>query len=143
MNYLLSRYGKIIRFLVSGGSAAATNLGVLYVCTSVFHTYYVWSSVIAFAVSFFVSFTMQKFWTFSDCSVQMLRSQMIKYLLFTVVNLGVNTLMMYELVEYAHFHYLYAQLVTMISIAFVSFFVYHFLIFKPMASLPSRVEVSS
>ena len=127
---LYSRYGKILRFLISGGSAAATNLGILFLFAHYLHIWYVSASVIAFILSFVVSFSLQKFWTFSDPSMRMLPAQMAKYLSFMVLNLGVNTLMMYMLVEYAHMHYMFAQLLTMGAIAFVSFFVYQHLIFK-------------
>lgn len=140
MNYspasLLARYGKILRFLISGGSAAVTNLGVLYIATHILGVWYIASSVIAFVLSFFVSFTMQKFWTFGNSSMHLLQGQMIKYFIFMIINLGVNTLMMYFFVEYSGLHYMAAQILTMALLAFVSFFVYQFVIFKSTVSIP-------
>lgn len=121
---------KLIRFFLSGGSAAITNLLVLYICTAKLHIYYVLSSVISFAVSFVVSFTLQKFWTFRDKTMHTLNRQMLKYLTITLINLGVNTLLIYVFVESFHLHYMFAQVMAMMVIAIWSFFIYHFLIFK-------------
>ena len=60
---------RIVRFLISGSSAAGINLGTLFVLTHFFDVWYLLSSVVAFSVSFFVSFTLQKFWTFNDASL--------------------------------------------------------------------------
>jgi len=122
--------GKVTRFFVAGGSAAGTNLAIFYLLTSVMGFYYVWSSIIAFIISFFVSFTLQKFWTFRDESLSGLNTQLAKYISVALFNLAVNTAMLYLLVEYAHFHHLSAQLFTILTIAIWSFFIYHVVIFK-------------
>ena len=137
MNYVIALYrtfgAKVVRFLISGGSAAATNLAVFYVCTSIFSVYYIWASVIAYAISFFVSFTLQKFWTFRDSSLFEMNKQLAKYLTITLFNLGVNTAFIYMLVEYAQWVPMVAQIFAITLIAVWSFFVYNFFIFKPVA----------
>ena len=140
MNYLAVLYrtfgAKVVRFFIAGGSAAVTNLTVFYVCTSVFTVYYIWASILAYGISFFVSFTLQKFWTFRDNSLFHLNKQLAKYLFIMLFNLGVNTAILYTLVEYAHLPPLVAQILAIMLIAVWSFFVYHFFIFKPAVSTP-------
>lgn len=123
-------HAKIMRFLISGGSAAFTNLGLLYVFTDLCKIWYILSAVMAFIVAFIVSFSLQKLWVFGDRSTQDMHRQLVIYLIVALINLGLNTLFLYALVEYAHVHYLIAQVITSAALAFESFFAYKFLIFK-------------
>lgn len=130
---------KVGRFLFSGGSAAATNLIVYYVAYATFHVHYILASVLAFGLSFIVSFTMQKFWTFRDKSLALVNTQLVKYFVVMIINLAINTALLYWLVEYVHVNKLLAQIVAMAALAFVSFFVYQFVIFKPVPT-PARAR---
>lgn len=134
---LIKKHGKLLRYLISGGSAAVVNLGLLFVLTEFvftnFDNYgYVISSDIAVAVAFFVSFVLQKFWTFAEKSIHLVKKQLAMYFVVGVVNLGINTLMMHGLVEYVlgKKHYMIAQIITSGLIAVMSFFVYQHLIFR-------------
>ena len=147
MNYLSVLYrtfgAKVVRFFISGGSAAATNLAVFYVATSVFTIYYIWASILAYGISFFVSFTLQKFWTFRDTSTFQLNTQLVKYLSITLINLVVNTALIYTLVEFAHLPPLVAQILSIMLIAVWSFFAYHFFVFSPPATASVGKKVFS
>jgi len=136
----LRPFAKILRFLISGGSAAVINLSVLYVFTDVLHVYYVASSVVAFLFAFVLSFTLQKYWTFKETSQELIKRQLALYLIAAAVNLGFNTLLIYCFVEYAGFHYLLAQVATSAIIAIESFFLYKHIIFKT-PSAPAAVPL--
>jgi putative flippase GtrA len=127
---IISRHSKILKYLISGGIAAITNLSILYVFTEYVHVWYLISSGFAFIGSFFVSFGLQKFWTFADASVHMIVKQLMVYFFVALINLGLNTLMMYGFVEYGDIHYILAQIITSAFIAMGSYFVYKHLIFK-------------
>ncbi len=115
---------RIVRFVISGGLATAVNLGTLFTLTHFFGLWYLFSSILAFVASFFVSFTMQKFWTFGDMSRGRMHFQAFLYALVILFALGINTTLLYILVEYAHLHYLAAQFVSGIFIAFINYFSY-------------------
>lgn len=138
-----SRYGRVLRFLVSGGFAAATNLAVFYACLEFLKLWYITSAVVAFVISFTVSFTMQKFWTFQDRAIDVVHHQLAKYLFVSLINLATNTAFLYGFVEYAHLPPLLAQVITMGLIACVSFFVYQRLIFRPDTLRHSARQQSS
>ncbi len=124
------KYSKILKYLISGGSAAAVNLSVIYVVTDMFHVWYLLSSVVANVVAFFVSFFLQKFWTFNNASVGLMKKQLMLYFVVAAMNLVINTMLMYLFVEDFHLHYLIAQIATSALIAVESYFVYQHLIFK-------------
>lgn len=124
-----AKHVKIFRFLISGGLAAATDLTLLFLFTDILGFWYLLSSVIAFILSFFVSFSLQKLWTFRDHSKERVKKQLGIYLLIASFNIVINTLLVYLSVEYFSLHYLPAQIIVSAFIAIESFFVYQKFIF--------------
>ena len=121
---------RIIRFIISGSIGAATDLLLLWFLTRIVGIWYLTSAVIAFVLSFIVSFFLQKLWTFKNREMEKIHIQAGAYLLITLCNLGINTLLVYAFVQYFSFHYLIAQVFASIIIAFESFFAYRELVFK-------------
>lgn len=125
----MKRIHALFRYLVSGGSAAAINIGTLYVLTEYAHVFYLLSAVLSFSIAFFVSFLLQKFWTFGDRRKEVLHWQVILFLGVALVNLLVNTLLIYSLVEYMHLWYVAAAVVSGALLAVSNFFIYKHVIF--------------
>lgn len=121
---------KILRFLISGGSATAIDFFFLYAFTEWVGFYYLASSVLAFLISIVVSFILQKFWTFKNSSREDMHQQALTYISVAVLNLVINTSLVFIFVEYAGLHYLLGQFLSSGFIALESFFIYHFIIFK-------------
>lgn len=124
---------KILRFLISGGISLGTDLVLLYIFTDILGIWYLASAIAAFILAFGVSFTLHKFWTFGDLSREDIHMQAGIYFLVAVVNLALNTLLVYLFVERAGFHYLIAQITASALIAIESFFVYQRYIFRTPA----------
>ncbi len=120
---------KIMRYVISGGMATITNVLFLYIFTDLIGFWYVLSAVIAYLISFIVSFTMQKYWTFRDSSNDRMNSQILFYVILNIVNLGLNTLGIFLFVHFGHIYYLLAQIIVSVLIATESFFIYR-LVFK-------------
>lgn len=127
---LYRRYGALVRFFISGGSAAVVLLTLLYIFTDIVGLWYLASSVLAFLGAFMVSFTLHKFWTFADSNLQRAPTQAAAHFTAGLINLGLNTGFLYLLVDYAGVHYLVSQIIVSGSIAIVSFFVYKHFIFR-------------
>ena len=131
----MQRFHRPFKYVVSGGSSACANIGVLYLLTEYAHVHYLLSAVLAFIVAFFISFFLQKFWTFKDTRKEMMHRQMAWYLVLSLLNLLVNTLLIYILVEYVHLWYVAAAVVSGALLAISNFFVYKHVIFttEPVA----------
>jgi putative flippase GtrA/SAM-dependent methyltransferase len=121
---------RIIRFIISGSIGAATDLLLLWFLTRIVGIWYLTSAVIAFVLSFIVSFFLQKLWTFKNREMGKIHIQASAYLLITLCNLCINTLLMYSFVQYFSFHYLIAQIFASVIVAIESFFAYRELVFK-------------
>ncbi|MCR4281293.1 MAG: GtrA family protein [Candidatus Kaiserbacteria bacterium] len=137
---LVRKHQQIFRYLIAGGLAFAVNIIVLYVLTDVLHVYYLFSTVAAFLVSFLVSFTLQKFWTFQDNSRDQLHLQLPLYLTMQVVNLGLNTALMYALVEYLHIWYILSQTIITTILAVIVYIINKKYIFKQTSEQGRRTE---
>ena len=115
-----------LRYLLSGGSAAALNLALLALLVEVLGLWYLVAAALAFTIAFCVSFALQKFFTFADHarSHNILARQFSIYATIALVNVALNTLLMYLLVERLLVHYLISQITASAMIALYSFFVY-------------------
>ena len=133
----MKRFHALFRFLVSGGLAAAVNIGTLYVLTEYAHIHYLQSAVLSFSAAFFVGFFLQKFWTFKDTRKEAIRWQMIMYLGLALINLLVNTLLIYVLVEYMHLWYVGAAVTSTALLAVNNFFIYKHVIFTKKEESPT------
>ena len=120
----------IVRYLISGGTAALSNIGFLFLLVHFFHVHYLYASGIAFIMSIAVSFTMQKFWTFQDTPLHDVHVQFTRYLVVLLVNLALNTLLMYIFVEEMGLWYLYAQILATALVAIVGYFGYTYFVFR-------------
>lgn len=121
---------QTIKYIISGGSAAVIMFGSLYILTEYIGLWYIHSVIIAFLLSFVVSFTMQKFWTFQNKDKKYIHKQLSLYLLVSVFNLIFNGSVVYFLVEWVEIWYMGAQFITSAVLALTSFLIYKFLIFN-------------
>ncbi|MDD5072011.1 MAG: GtrA family protein [Patescibacteria group bacterium] len=126
----LEKYKLIVKYIISGGTAAVVDLGCLYIFTDVFGIWYVISASLAFVVAFLISFSLQKFWTFRDNGRKKIYRQISLYFIVGVVNLLFNAGGMYLLVDKFGIMYISAQIIMGILLGSGSFLIYNFIIFE-------------
>lgn len=120
----------VVKFVISGGCAAFTQLALLWFFTEKFHIWYEFSLLLAFIFAFFVSFLLQKFWTFQDKSTERVHHQALTYFGVLLINLALNAVLLYLFVEKMHVWYVFAQVIIEVLLAALSYLTYKFLIFK-------------
>lgn len=120
----LKQKRELIKYIISGGTAAVVNISTLYILVDYFDLWYLASSTLAYLVAFFVSFTLQKFWTFLDKEKRGTTKQAIWFILYNVISIFINMLFVFVFVEVFGVVYLVAQILSGIIIAGCSFFVY-------------------
>lgn len=126
----------LIRYLMSGAAAAASNLAVLFILVHFIRMYYLSASIVAFVASVAVSFTLQKFWTFQDSLTHDMRAQFVRYSAVVLTNLVLNIALMYLLVEKVGLWYLFAQVLTTGTIAIVGYIGYKRFVFRERSLAP-------
>jgi len=129
IEFLLTPKGRIVRYIVSGCTAAGVDLVALFVLREYVHLTVNVSVVIAFLIAFVVSFVLQKYWTFDDNKVEESHKQLVAYFSVQVANLFLNSFLVYIFTEKIGIWYMASQFITGILIAFSSFLIYRNFIF--------------
>lgn len=116
---------KRVRYVVSGCLAATTHLTTLLVLHSYLHVSYLTSSTIGFWVGFFVSYVLQKVWTFSNTSLIQAPRQLLYYAGIACINTLINGILMWVFVEWADVWVSLAQVLTIGIIATETYLILH------------------
>ncbi|KKR21041.1 MAG: hypothetical protein UT48_C0015G0002 [Parcubacteria group bacterium GW2011_GWE2_39_37] len=124
------KYHNFFKFLVSGGTAALISFSILYVLTDIFGFWYLISSIIAFLIAVIFNFIVQKNWTFKADQARESKNQLILFLVISLINLVINSLGMFFLVEKLRLWYMLAQFFLTGAQAIVNYFVYKGVVFK-------------
>ena len=125
-----------LRYLLSGGTAAAANLTLLFVLVHFFHVWYLEAAVLSFIIGMCVSFVLQKFFSFSHFSNEKLKRQTSLHVSLQLFNLCLNTALMYVSVDLLHIPYLLAQIFISVGMATYSFLFYKYMVFTPTDAEP-------
>ncbi len=120
---LIEKYKTGIKYIISGGMAAAVDLGGLFILTEIAGVWYLFSAVIAFVLSLLTSFLLHKFWTFRENSLQRIKKQFIFFTALALLNLALNILLLYVAVDILNIWYMAAQFVIMGVLAFMNFII--------------------
>lgn len=121
---------RIIKYLASGCIGIVVNLGSLFILADLFGFYYLSSSILAVSFSTVVGFLLQKYWTFEAGSSQGTRRQFVLYVAVAILNILLNTLIVYLLVDFSGFHHLPAQFAGAAIVAVSSYVIYKKIIFN-------------
>lgn len=124
------RVFQLIRYVFSGGTAAASNVAMLFLLVEFGKLYYLYASILAFIFSLAISFTLHKFLTFRNSGTHDIHVQFGRYLLVILGNLALNTAFVYVLVEKAGMWYLFAQILAAALIAITGYIGYKYFVFR-------------
>lgn len=92
---------KIVRYIIAGTTSAIVNFLTYFLLLRMplFSKHYLYAAIIAFCVSFVISYTLQKFWVFQNHSKKDLHLQIGTYLLTSLGGLAINMSILYLLVD--------------------------------------------
>lgn len=121
----------IVRYVISGTLATATNLGITALLAGYTRMHYLVIVSIAFVISVVVSFSLQKFFTFHEHSLSSAPKQLLSFIAVASINLLINDFFVYLLVKVTGVGMLVLdQAIASLVIACYSFFLYRYGIFR-------------
>jgi len=123
--------GRILRFALSGGTAALTTLFVLYLLHGLLSAPYLAASAIGFLAGVSINFLLQRRVVFLRTGRAGVRREAATFLVVNLIALVLNTALLYIFVEFLHLYYLAAQVLVQVIIAAGSFLVYGFIFRAP------------
>tara|TARA_B100000497_G_C7630238_1_gene378788 strand:- start:648 stop:1052 length:405 start_codon:yes stop_codon:yes gene_type:complete len=100
----------LLKYMVCGGLATATHLGVLALLVEVFKFNSVLASTLGFGAAIFVNYSLQYHWAFASDTPH--GTALKRYLIVTLTMMGVNTFLFWLLISVFSFTYLVAQITT-------------------------------
>ena len=100
---------QAVKYYSVGASGGLVNLGILYALTDFAGFWYMASQVIAISVSISSNFLFNRFWTFSGSIENQRNSIMyVKFLIVSLIGMGIQLGITYALVENVALYYMYA-----------------------------------
>lgn len=116
---------RVSKYIISGAIASLVMFVSLIIFREILGIWYLYSSTLAFVLAFFTSFLLQKLWTFkNNISNHGTHNQLMLFFAVSIVNLGINALGMFILVDVIHIWYIFSQFIVAVLIAVWSFFIY-------------------
>lgn len=120
----------VVRYGIAGGSAAAIDIGFLYVLTRHVGWYYLYAAAVAYICSFFARFFLQKYFAFRAVGTKTVVFEFGSYAILSGWSVAASFALLKVFVGMFGWEPVYSQVVVTLLIAALSFFVYRFVIFK-------------
>jgi putative flippase GtrA len=119
-----------IRYVFSGGTAAALDILILFILVTYFNVYYLSAATFAMTVSFIARFLLQKYITFENKDESQSKRQFLVYSILYAVSLIVTNFLLYIFVDVFHMWLVVSQMAAILLVASGCFFIYRLYIFK-------------
>lgn len=130
LKFTCARYAQLFRYVRAGLLSVAANIATYALLLYVFHLWYIAAAVIAFLCGAVVSFTLHKYSTFRERSLDAVHRQFALYFCIILTNLVINAGILYLLVEEAGFSKLFGALFSNGVVAIWSFLLYRRFVFR-------------
>jgi len=111
---------QFIKYVIVGFVGTALDFSILYILVEYGHLYYLFGAVTSVAIVLWLSFTLNKYWTFANFEKKYFQ-QFGKYILSHLLALAINLAILAFLVEIFHFWYLFAKVFATVGAAITNF----------------------
>jgi len=111
---------QFAKYVAVGAFATGLDFGILYFLVEFGHIFYLVSAIISMAIVLWVSFSLNKFWTFQNFEKKYFQ-QFTKYLVSHLLALAVSLTILSILVQVFHFWYLFAKVFATAGAAITNF----------------------
>lgn len=119
----VSSFRKItfLKYLTAGGIGGLVHLSLLFLFTDIFSIHYLISTALALFIVFWLSFFMQKYWTFIEKSKERFWRQSVHYFAMHSIAFAGNIALMYLFVDIFGIWYMLSQVIVSLGISMVTF----------------------
>lgn len=126
-NYFLSK--QFLKYILVGFLGTGLDFLFLYSLVEYLHLYYLVAAFISIAIVLWISFSINKYWTFQDGRKKYL-GQFFKYVLTHALGNGINLIILFLLVEIFGLWYILAKIFATAVSAIFNFFITKKWVFK-------------
>jgi putative flippase GtrA len=126
---IYQRSRNLILYGIIGGFCSALDF-VIYTLLCHFDVLpYLWANVISVHIGIFTSFVLNRQLNFKI--KDKIHQRFISFYLVGLTGLGISSLMLYLMVDYAHWNEIVCKLITIVIVALVQYFLNKYITFKP------------
>ena len=126
---IYQRSRNLILYGIIGGFCSALDF-VIYTLLCHFDVLpYLWANVISVHIGIFTSFVLNRQLNFKI--KDKIHQRFLSFYLVGLTGLGISSLMLYLMVDYAHWNEIVCKLITIVIVALVQFFLNKYITFKP------------
>lgn len=125
---------RSINYVIVGLGATILDFFFLYLLVEKFHLHYLWGALISMSIVLWVSFTLNKYWTFKNFEKKYFQ-QFAKYAVSHAIALGVALIILTSIVEIFNFWYLFAKVFATGGAAIINFLLVDKFIFSEKKKL--------
>ncbi len=118
---LIHKIPQPIRFVMVGGTAAAVHFSVVLILVELFFSHPLIANLIAFCIAFFVSFSGQRLFTFSNTN-KSIKQSLLPYLLISVTSFICNEILLSIGIYIFKIPYQIALIIVLILVAVGTYF---------------------
>jgi putative flippase GtrA len=111
---------ELARFIIVGSSAAGVHFCLVLLQVQCFAVVPLAANILAFLISFLVSYTGHRFWTFSDTTLQHAQS-LPRFFLVASSSFGLNEAMYFLLLRYTALPYWLSLGIVLVVVAAITF----------------------
>jgi putative flippase GtrA len=120
-NFAAKDLWQITKYAIVGATAGVLQVSLLYVFVDKLAMWYIHGVLYAYLISFITAFSLQKIWTFRDCSLKSVHRQSFHYTVVAIMALVLNVALMYVLVDFLHIWHMGAQTVVVGGVGVITF----------------------
>lgn len=121
---------QIVRYGISGVSGALIQIFFLYTFVDLYGWWYLYGVIASYSLSLIITFTLQKFWTFQDYSIERVHVQSFRYIGIALGAFVLNVVLMYVLVDVMAMWHLSAQIIVVFVAGTLTFLLNKIFTFK-------------
>ncbi len=123
------RFRNLILYGIIGGFCSALDFVIYTVLCHFDILPYLWANVLSVHIGIFTSFVLNRQLNFKikDKTPQ----RFLSFYFVGLIGLGISSLMLYLMVDYAHWNEIICKLITIVVVALVQFFLNKYITFKP------------
>jgi len=128
IDYITSKI--FIRFCISGITGIVIWAITIFILKEYTNLWYLYSSMIAVAMSYLAGFIIQKYWVFENKGNEKIKKQFVVFILTSIGFWGANTLFLFLFVNFLHLNDIVAQVILTTIWLFTSLIISKKLIFN-------------
>ena len=126
--------GELVRYLVAGVAAFATDILVLFVCTDLLGWHYLYSNIASYSAGLLVSYWLNVSWVFSERRFR--DKTTLEFVLFNAIVLFgfvLSESLMALLVEVVGLHYLHAKVASAVVVTVYNYLAKKLVLFSTIS----------